>query len=297
VNTNKTLAAVGLGSLAALAVLLIAKKSKAAAPTSLGDNPPVQSPPFGTGTGILATVGKNWILTNKTAQSGKAANYSWHFVGSSFGGQSFEASVSLPGVRVIQGIGTAHDRFHADYSQTCVLAAEACIYQGQDARLSDILQDPVASKLVSVEGPMINIRQPGVPQLDPLSAPPVGSVSRADVTALPNDVTKREPILLSWVEQGLAEYQWADVTVGDMTFHVFADALQFGGVRVSMSATLEQQIADRLSCRLLTARMADLVFASATKIITPFPLPYGPQMSSTAYMLTESDKIAQAAGL
>lgn len=294
-KTNKTLAAVGLGSLAALAILLIAKKSRAS-PSSLGDNPPVQ-PFVPASAGILQTVGKHWILTNKTAQSGKAANYGWHFSGASFGGQSFEASVSLPGVRVIQGIGTAHDRFHADYSQTCVLAAEACIYQGQDARLSDILQDPVASKLVSVEGPMINIRQPGVPQLDPLSAPPVGSVSRADVTALPNDVTKREPILLSWVEQGLAEYQWADVTVGDMTFHVFADALQFGGVRVSMSATLEQQIADRLSCRLLTARMADLVFASATKIITPFPLPYGPQMSSTAYMLTESDKIAQAAGL
>ncbi len=288
-NTNQKLA-LGIGSLAALAILLVAKKSQAS-PTSLGDNPVQPITP--SGAGILSTTGKNWILTNKTAQNSRAATYGWHFAGASFGGLKFEPSVSLPGVRVIQGIGTAHDRFHADYSQTCVLAAEACVYQGQDARLSDILQDPTASALVSVEGPMINVRQPGVPQLDPLSAAPVGSISRSDVAALPDDVVKREAILLSWIEQGLGEYSWADVTTGDLTFHVFTDALR---VRVGMSATLEQQIADRLSCRLLTARMADLVFQNAARVITPFPLPAGPQMSSTAYSLTESDKISQAAG-
>lgn len=46
---------------------------------------------------------------------------------------------------------------------------------------------------------------------------------------------------------------------------------------------------------ILTARMADLVYQNASKVIPPFPLPAGPQMSSTAYMLTESDKISAAA--
>ncbi len=217
--------------------------------------------------------------------------------GRKFGGLAFEPSVSLPGVRVIQGIGTKHDRFHTDYSQTCVLAADACVYQGAPASLSTLLQDPIASSLISVEGPLQITRQPGVPQLDPIGPVSAGVlIERAQVAALPNDPLAREPILLGWVEQGLAEYAWSEITVGDLTFYVFSDALMFGGVRISVSATLQQQIADRLGCVLLTPRMADLVFQNASQVILPYPLPAGPTMASTAYMLNESDKITKAAG-
>jgi len=258
--------------------------------------PPEPVPPLGLVAGeILQTVGKHWILTNKIASGAKAANYGWHFKGSTFGGSKFEATVSLPGVRVIQGIGTAHDRFHTDYSQTCVLASQACVYQGQDRLLSDLLTDPIASKLLSVEGPLQITRQPGVAQLEPMVLTPSAGVTRADVAALSSlPIASREATILSWVEQGFAEYAWADITVGDLTFHVFTDALQFGGVRINASATLMQQIADRMSCSLLTARMADLVFEAASKVILPFPMTAGPQMSSIAYMLAESDKITAA---
>ncbi len=241
---------------------------------------------------IVQSVGKHWCITNKIASNNKAANYGWHFKGATFGGEKFEATVSLPGVRVIQGVGTAHDRAHSDYSQTCILAAQECQYQGVDRRLSDLLVDPEASKLLSVEGPLVITRQPGVTKLDVMLTTPSTGLTRADVAALPDSVAKREPILHSWIEQGLGEYAWGQVTTGDLTFFVFADALQFAGVRVNASATLLQQIADRLDCSLLTPRMADLVFASASKVITPIPLQAGAQMASTQWMLDESDKIA-----
>jgi len=297
---------IALGVAAGLGLYLATRKASAAEPP-VEPTPPDPGTPGTPGTpvtppeqavgAILQTVGKHWVLTNKIASNGKSGNYGWHFKGATFGGQKFEASVSLPGVRVIQGVGTAHDRFHADYSQTCVLASQACIYQGQERVLSDLLVDPEASKLLSVEGPLQITRQPGVPQLEPLNilsgSGPV--ISRAEVAALPDNLTKREAILLGWVEQGSAEIGWASIATGDLTFYVFGDALMFGGVRVNASATLLQQIADRLSCSLLTPRMADLVFASATRTILPIPLGASPQMASTAWMLNESDKITAAA--
>ena len=286
---------IALASLTAMGLLAIAGTAAAAsvAPPSPGPGPgPSPGPVAGR---LLQTVGKHWVLTNKIASNGMAANYGWHFKGSSFGGQTFEPSVSLPGVRVIQGVGTRHDRFHADYSQTCVLAAQACTYQGDARLLSDLLVDPAASKLISTEGPLLITRQPGVPQLDPISVAPSSGLTRADVEKLPDDIAKREAIMLSWIEQGLAEVSWIDLQVGDLVLHVFGDALMLGGVRICCSATLEQQIADRLGCSLLTPRMADLIVQAATTVIQPFPQPYGPQMSSTAYMLSESDQISKAA--
>ncbi len=281
-------AAAAAAALTALGVVLVRRARSGS--TSL-------TPEATSSMGIVQTVGKHWILSNKVAQSGMAANYGWHFNGATFEGMKFEPTVSLPGVRVIQGVGTKHNRFHSDYSQTCVLASQTCTYQGQERVLSELLTDPDASSLISVEGPLLITRQPGVDRLDPISvSPQPGGISRADVAALPDDIPQREAILLSWVEQGLAEYTWSDVTTGDLTFHIFSDALMFGGVRVNVSATLEQQIADRLACSLLTARMADLAFEQAATVLHPFPLPATSQMSSTAYMLDESDKVAGAIG-
>jgi len=245
---------------------------------------------------IVQTVGKHWVLTPKLLNKADVAcNYGWHFKGATFGGQKFEASVSLPGVRVIQGMGTAHDRFHADYSQNCVLARQACTWREEPALLSDLLTDPEASKLISVEGPLPTTRQPGVAPWDgQLSGPQVDTVTRADVIALPDNLAKRNAILLNWIEQGFGEFEWAPVTTGDLTFYVFADALKIAGIRISVSATLEQQIADRLDASLLTARMADMVFASATKVILPIPLGASTQMASTAWMVNESTKIDAA---
>ena len=296
---------IALGVAAGLGLYLATRKASAAAsepplePPSPSDpvTPPESVPPSQGTADLIGTTGKNWILTNKLAGKGSstAANMGWYFKGPTFGGQAFEASVSLPGVRVIQGIGTKHDAAHSDYSQQILLCSQTATYQGQQRRISDLLVDPEASKLLSVEGPMQVLRQPGVPQLDAIAtAPPASAVTRADVLALPDNLTKRHAIILSWAEQGLAEYDWVAVTTGDLTFYVMSDAMKFGGVRVNASATLEQQIADRLDCSLMTARMCDLTYAAATRIIPPFPLGASAQMASTAWMVTESDKMDAA---
>jgi len=245
---------------------------------------------------IVQTVGKHWILSNK-AGPGTAVNYGWHFQADTFEGGKYEPSVSLPGVRCIQGVGTRHNAGHVDYSQTVVLARQDCVYRGEARRLSELLQDPDASEFLSVEGPLQSVRQPGVAPWDGVKRPSsVGSVSRDMVAALPDSIADREAILLSWVDEGLGEYQWAAVTTGELTFYVFADALKFGGVRINATATLEQQIADHLDASLLTARMADLVYAAASRVILPRTFKASAQMSSTAAMVDESDAIDAALG-
>jgi hypothetical protein len=253
--------------------------------------------PFNSGTGtsgIVATVGKDWVLSNAILTSktpNAAANYGWQFKGQP--GKGSEASASLPGVRVYQGVGTKHDWAHADYSQIVRLASQYAYYKDQPARLSDLLVDPEASKFLSVEGPLKLTRQPGPPAYTgPVVEPSGGTpITREMVLALPNNIAQREATILSWVEQGLGEYDWAPVVAGDVTFYVMPDALKFGGVRINATAYLEQQIADRLDASLLTARMSDLVWENAVKKIAPITQLADAQMSSTARMVQESDAV------
>ena len=50
---------------------------------------------------------------------------------------------------------------------------------------------------------------------------------------------------------------------------VFGDALEVQGTRVSVSAALEQQIADALGCLLLTPKIADLLWLARTTALLP----------------------------
>lgn len=126
----------------------------------------------GSRSGLVQTVGKHWVLTNtlvnKKAGGGQAAcNYGWQFSGDSFQGQKWGSTVTPP-LRCIQDMGWAHDVHHADYSQTCVLASRDCMVDGQPRDLFDVLRDPQLAPLVSHEGALTIVRQPGVPQLEPL---------------------------------------------------------------------------------------------------------------------------------
>lgn len=112
--------------------------------------------------GIIQTVGKHWVLVNKIGGTSKAANYGWHFEGKTFGGQKFEATVSIPGGRLIQGVGTAHNAGHVDYSQNLILVSNDVEVDGQTMRLQDLLQDPEYAGLASHEGVLKVLRQPGV---------------------------------------------------------------------------------------------------------------------------------------
>lgn len=112
-------------------------------------------------TGMVQSVGKHWILTNKIAANGLAANYGWHFTGATYQGMRGEVSVTGNG-RVLQGIGTRHNSAHADYSQTCVLVHSDCMLDDMQVRLSDLLSSPEYWPLVSHEGIIKVLRQPGV---------------------------------------------------------------------------------------------------------------------------------------
>lgn len=118
--------------------------------------------------GLIQTVGKHWIIDNELAlHPGRAMNYGWHFQGASF--QSIQGEV-VPTLmkqpngqyqRLIQGRGTAHDIYHVDYSQTCVLVQLACTVDGQAMSLLDVFADPALAPLVSHQGVLKVTRQPG----------------------------------------------------------------------------------------------------------------------------------------
>lgn len=116
------------------------------------------------GSAILQDVGKPWALSNTLLNHpGKAMNVGWAFPGTTFGGQSWEVSPATPGLHEIQGPGWAHGLTQADYSQVMVFAYRWCNVDGQVRDIADIYRDPVLSKLVSHEGPLELVRQPGVP--------------------------------------------------------------------------------------------------------------------------------------
>lgn len=120
---------------------------------------------------LLCPVGKHWCLDQVLAsKTGKALNYGWHFEGASYQGIKGEVCASLlkgydgQYVKVIQGRGTAHDASHVDYSQVCVLASTDCRVDGKALKLADVLTDPALAPLISHQGALTILRQPGVPE-------------------------------------------------------------------------------------------------------------------------------------
>jgi hypothetical protein len=140
--------------------------------------------------GIISTVGKAWIITNGLlTHVGKACNYAWHMLTPNFQGTTWPKSVSLPGVYVIQNPGFAHDDQEVDYSQNCVLVARTCFVDGVSRDINDVYQDATLSALVSAEGPLKVLRQPGVPVAPYLNvqAPCVGPNCPENVVYNPDE--------------------------------------------------------------------------------------------------------------
>jgi len=137
--------------------------------------------------GLVADVGKDWILTNKLVDrppgaklsAGRvAANYGWHVSSSPWKGIHAERS-TLPTGYVIQGVGTAHDRWHVDYSQVCRVVSIDCDVDGVRRDVRDVLRDAGLAGMLSSEGVLKTLRQPGV---DP---PPPGTSQVSGVGADP----------------------------------------------------------------------------------------------------------------
>ena len=126
--------------------------------------------------GLKATVGKTWIIDNSLAtKPSKACNYGWHFSGTTFKGikgHLAESKLKDPNtndyIRVIQPASLFHDSSHTDYSQVCVLVSRKCVVDGQEMDILDVLKSPELANLANHNGVLKILRQPGVPQLEPI---------------------------------------------------------------------------------------------------------------------------------
>ena len=118
-------------------------------------------------TGIVQNTGKAWVITNTILTApGHGANYGWYYQGTCPSGQPCSNSPATPGLWMIQGPATGwlqHNLLQADYAQTINLVHRICWIDGVQRDLAEIYSDPELSGLVSAEGPLKIVRQPGVP--------------------------------------------------------------------------------------------------------------------------------------
>lgn len=114
--------------------------------------------------GLIGNVGKSWSLANGLlTHPGMAMNYGL------FTRSSKHLSVTGK-FRVIQQPGYRHNLAHYDYIQNLRLISRSCIVDGQTIDLWDVYESPSLSELVSTEGVLKVVRQPGVVE-------PVGGVA------------------------------------------------------------------------------------------------------------------------
>lgn len=100
---------------------------------------------------------KSWILSNKLTQgSTKAVNHGLYLQ------HPYQGIQMTPGgVYAIQISGGAHNYAHQDYSQCVVLMSNKCFLDNAQRDTAEILKSPTLSHLLSYEGPLKELRQPG----------------------------------------------------------------------------------------------------------------------------------------
>lgn len=120
----------------------------------------------------------------------------------------------------------------------------------------------------------------------------------------PVDVKKRTEYILNAVKDKKVTYEWVPITsvYKDHTavFWVTADALKIDGIRFTVSALTQQQIADLLNSSLLTPKLADLRYAQADinlnpmfRAITNTTEQMGKQSKAIDALLTNKDIIGK----
>jgi hypothetical protein len=121
------------------------------------------------GSSLAMGIGKPWQLDNDLLlHPGMAENYGLYvprsaLQGGKYFGVNVEPTVSLPEIGVLQGRGWAHTLGQDDYSELISLVSRQCEVDGQLRDFSDVVRDPAVCALVSHQGPLKIVRQPGVP--------------------------------------------------------------------------------------------------------------------------------------
>ena len=108
----------------------------------------------------------------------------------------------------------------------------------------------------------------------------------------PENIKDREKFIFDCVLAGDFTATWTDVEYSmfghDVKLQVMDDALKIDGVRVNVSAALQQQLADIFDASLMTAQVADLVYTHSLRRIDPTPMQISTTVSS---MVTHSSRI------
>lgn len=129
------------------------------------------------GPGIVANVGKHWVL-HESATASRAPLYGWHVdrgvVGGTWRGIRVYPTVSGDGGHVIQPVSTAHNYDHADYSSTLLLVHAECEVDGVVMKTADVLRSPSLCGLAIASGrPLTGARlEPGQGTTVPATAAP-----------------------------------------------------------------------------------------------------------------------------
>jgi hypothetical protein len=115
--------------------------------------------------GIVQTVGKTWVLTNKLLTlANKAVNMGW-YVEKPMAGLPFDAAPTLADAHMIQSPGYSHYPGHLDYSQDVLLVHRTVTADNQLTDFASVAKSPELSLLVNPHGVLRVLRQPGVPEL------------------------------------------------------------------------------------------------------------------------------------
>ena len=116
----------------------------------------------------IAPIGKNWVISNvllKAAPS-HAALYGWA-TSPEYQALMTKSGVklypgTLPGIMNIQPLATPHDMNYVDYAMLTNLVRRDCLVDGNPTDIQSVFTDPLLSQMVSHEGPLRVLRQPGV---------------------------------------------------------------------------------------------------------------------------------------
>jgi len=107
--------------------------------------------------------------------------------------------------------------------------------------------------------------------------------------SFPEKLQDREKFIFDQVLSGNFEASWTSlqyyISGKKLSLNVMTDALKVGGIRVNVSATLQQQLADVFDASLLTTLVADLMYVHAKNVLNPSPQ----QISSTVSSMISHD--------
>lgn len=117
--------------------------------------------------GIIESVGKYWVVTNRLLFStpfGRrtACNYGWHSSKGRFQGVT-------PGIKLWQDQGCRHNDAHVDPSQVVRLVSRSAMLTRPgstpiEVDLHDVARDPKLAPLINHDGVLRVLRQPSVPE-------------------------------------------------------------------------------------------------------------------------------------